>query len=455
MARGAARQAPIARDSGDVRNNKDKSGADVDSREDPLGATWLASRYQVAGLRARGALSLIYQGQDAVLQRPVAIKAPLKAHTEAYRATLEVTANLAHPAFLALYDVIEQGDGLFLAYEFVHGRPLSDYLSAGLPLRRALAIILQVARAIAYAHAHGVTHGDLTLAAVLVDRSANARIANVGLEADNGYFDEVATYAFASNIADDPDASASILTQDPQRLDVWSITAMLWLLVTDTRDPSPVDGSNESSPRARIFRGDTPDQARLVIERALRVSHTEPLASADDLVAVLAALQTDLSGVIESEEAVPATIMALRAERQRASDAVAAMISAPGVRWEDSSSYGASPTATTSYGEVRHGGYAPLDGNTTQPSHDEPLGAEIDFSARAPRLSLPARPVGAPNSRFLDAGRPLTPAPAAPRAASHAGLGVWIWTLISLAVFAICFLAGFFLAGLATFPSLR
>ena len=107
---------------------KDKCGVEVDPREDVLGATWLASRYQVAGLRARGALCLVYQGQDAVLQRPVAIKAPFAAHADMYRSTLALTSALAHPAFLSLYDVIEQGDGLFLAYEFVEGRPLADYL---------------------------------------------------------------------------------------------------------------------------------------------------------------------------------------------------------------------------------------------------------------------------------------------------------------------------------------
>ena len=321
----------------------------MDPREDVLGATWLASRYQVAGLRARGALCLVYQGQDAVLQRPVAIKAPLAAHADLYRSTLALTSALAHPAFLSLYDVIEQGDGLFLAYEFVEGRPLADYLSTGLPLRRALALILQVTRALAYAHAHGVAHGDLTPSAILVDRAAVARVSNVGMIPDGVYFDDVAMSAYASGVAEDPDTTAAILSERVEHLDTWAAAAILWQLITD---PNASDGGPA---RVRSYRTDMPDRLRDVIDRALQVNHPKAITTSESLETELATLDAALMVEnIEGEEPVPATISALRAARDRATGAPAGAADIAGMRWHGMRTGTVSPTATTSYGESRH-----------------------------------------------------------------------------------------------------
>ncbi len=321
----------------------------MDPREDVLGATWLASRYQVAGLRARGALCLVYQGQDAVLQRPVAIKAPLAAHADLYRSTLALTSALAHPAFLSLYDVIEQGDGLFLAYEFVEGRPLADYLSTGLPLRRALALILQVTRALAYAHAHGVAHGDLTPSAILVDRAAVARVSNVGMIPDGVYFDDVAMSAYTSGVAEDPDTTAAILSERVEHLDTWAAAAILWQLITD---PNASDGGPA---RVRSYRTDMPDRLRDVIDRALQVNHPKAITTSESLETELATLDAALMVEnIEGEEPVPATISALRAARDRATGAPAGAADIAGMRWHGMRTGTVSPTATTSYGESRH-----------------------------------------------------------------------------------------------------
>ncbi|HEX9036309.1 MAG TPA: protein kinase [Ktedonobacterales bacterium] len=421
----------------------------MNPQEDTLGATWLASRYQVAGLRARGALCLVYQGQDAVLQRPVVIKAPLHAHVDAYREALATTSTLTHPAFLALYDVIEQGDGVFLAYEFVEGRPLADYIVSGLPMRRALAVVLQVVRALAYAHAHGVVHGDLTPAAILLDRSASARVTNLGLPPDDLYFDETASLLYASGVADDPDTTAATLTERPERLDTWAAAAILWRLVTDPT--SEAEGESEK----RSYRTDAPETLRTGLERVLRVTHSNPILSSAALGEVLTTLEADFESANEGlEEPTPAAVVALRAARQRASAAMRRVTGAPDMRWKDTGEQVVSPTATTSYGVTGHDAAVVHDRSITQPSHEGAHGDEERFAARAPFLSLPARPSDDPAPRFRVAtdARERALVPAAER--GH-GLGSWVWALISLAVFALCFLVGFLLAGmlpLARFP---
>ncbi len=425
---------------------KDKCGVEVDPREDVMGATWLASRYQVAGLRARGALSLIYQGQDAVLQRPVAIKAPFPEHAEIYRATLAPTSALAHPAFLALYDVVEQGDGLFLAYEFIEGRPLADYIATGLPLRRALALILQVLRALVYAHAHGVGHGDLTPAAILVDRAAVARVTNVGMPPDEQYFDEVATNAYDSGIASDPDLTATILTERIERMDTWAAAAIFWLLITD------VSAESSEAARIRIFREDTPDHLREVVERTLRVNHAHAITAAEALESELTALEAQLTvNNSESEEPVPATISALRAVRARSNGAAAGMAGGTNIRWRGVGANVVSPTATTSYGEPNAEELTEEDPNITNPSDDAGYAENHLYQAQAPRLRLPSRPIDSSDPRLLGA---TYVTPRRQEVEARGSFSGWVWALISLAVFMLSFLAGFFLIPLIPLPHL-
>ena len=411
----------------------------VDSHAEPLGLTWLASRYQVAGLRARGALCLVYQGQDAVLQRPVAIKAPLPSYVEHYRATLAVTSLLPHPAFLALYDVIEQGDGLFLAYEFVEGRPLAEYITTGLPLRRALDVILQVARALAYAHAHGVAHGDLTPSAVLVDRAAQARVANVGLPPDDAYFDETATSAFASGVADDPDLTAARLTERVEWLDTWSAAALLWQLVTD------MTATREGDGRTRAFRADTPEGLRTLLDRALRVSHPDPLATAEELEASIAGLVDQLESSLDTDEPMPAAIVAMRAERRSVNQASTGA-EIPSVRWRHTDERAGMAAATTSYGAIE--GADGHDGNTTQPAHERARAARVSaepFVAPRPHINLPSRPLDAQSAHLLAARKPVGQA-------RRRALGGWVWTVLLLALFTVCFLIGFSVMGVIPLP---
>lgn len=423
----------------------------MDAPEVDLRATWLASRYQIAGLRAQGAFCLVYQGQDAVLQRPVAIKAPLAGYSDYYRSTLELTKALAHPSFLSLYDVIEQGRDLFLAYEFVDGRPLQDYVISGLPLRRALTLMLQVTRAVAYAHAHGVMHGDLTPAAILIDRSAQARVMNVGMPPDTAYFDDVAACAHASGIADSPDATEAELAERPERLDTWAVAAILWQLITD----SVGDGDGA---QIRTYRDETPDEMRDLLARALQVRHTRALVTATALASELAALEEAMgergAAQGESEEPIPPAIVAIReaSERDKQIRTGSQWASRGEIHWRESAQGDVSPTSTTDYGAYDPWEAAGLDGRVALPSDDALIDAQI------PRLRLPSRKVADTAPRFAPpergpADRSIDANVAEP--AATASLSGWIWALIAIAVFAICYLAGFFLMPVVPVPLIR
>jgi hypothetical protein len=117
------------------------------------------------------------------------------------------------------------------------------------------------------------------------------------------------------------------------------------------------------------------------------------------------------------------------------------------MRWRTAGTI--SPTATTSYGA--HEVSAQIeeeDASVTLPSDD------MAYEARAPRLRLPAKPLAEIDPSLPDPSRAAGLAAWRQREGEASAkvkgrpdsLGGWVWTLIGIAVFALCFLVGFFVA---------
>src|SRR5258708_23122013 len=156
--------------------------------ESNLQGSTLYNRYKLDGELARGALCVVYRGQDIVLRRSVVVKALPADLAPVYRASLQTTAAFTHPAVVATYDAIDRDGWLYLVQEFVPARPLSAYITSGIPSQRTVDLGGQIARALAYAHAHEIIHGDLTPPAVLIDRQASPRADKFGPPPGRGNF---------------------------------------------------------------------------------------------------------------------------------------------------------------------------------------------------------------------------------------------------------------------------
>jgi len=91
-------------------------------------------------------------------------------------------ASFEHPSIAAVYASGEGPDGAFIASEFVPGQLLSAMVH-GAPLhpRRALDLAAQLADGLAVAQEHGVVHGALSSASVIVTPKGTAKLLDVGL----------------------------------------------------------------------------------------------------------------------------------------------------------------------------------------------------------------------------------------------------------------------------------
>src|SRR5262245_35504717 len=135
-----------------------------------MGEVWLAER------------------ADGLVRRKVALKLP---HWSWVRPELaermtrerEILAGLEHPNIARLYDAGVDALGRpYLAMEYVEGRPIDAYCrDRQLSIRECLQLVLQVARAVAHAHARLIVHRELKPSNILVASDGTVRLLDFGI----------------------------------------------------------------------------------------------------------------------------------------------------------------------------------------------------------------------------------------------------------------------------------
>ncbi|RMG13798.1 MAG: serine/threonine protein kinase [Planctomycetota bacterium] len=150
----------------------------------------LGERYRLLEPLGRGSSGAIYRALDEVTEREVALKLLLAGGRLSARQRERLlregraAAALRHPGIVAVHDCGEHEGAPYLVYELVPGgRTLADaFVELERPAR--LRLVLEVAQALAHAHAQGIVHRDLKAENVLVGPDGRARLTDFGLALD-------------------------------------------------------------------------------------------------------------------------------------------------------------------------------------------------------------------------------------------------------------------------------
>ena len=141
--------------------------------------------YVIERRLGKGGMSEVHLARDEEGRR-VAIKhVPAggdPSHRSRLRREARTTARVEHEAAVAILDVVEDQDGLWLVLEYVDGITLADEIAAGrLPPARALDIAAQITGALATAHDAGILHRDLKSENVMLTPDGRVRLLDFGL----------------------------------------------------------------------------------------------------------------------------------------------------------------------------------------------------------------------------------------------------------------------------------
>jgi serine/threonine-protein kinase len=149
----------------------------------------IGGRYRLVKRLARGGMAEVWEAQDEVLARGVAVKLLLPHlaadeafHTRFHREAL-AAARLSHPHIVSIYDTCSTDDAEAIVMELVRGSTLRDLLDArgALPIARAIAIARQVADALAHAHASGLVHRDVKPGNILLADDGRVLVTDFGI----------------------------------------------------------------------------------------------------------------------------------------------------------------------------------------------------------------------------------------------------------------------------------
>ena len=274
--------------------------------------------YEILSLVGEGGMGEVYRARDLTLGREVAIKVLARSvaggagNLRRFEEEARLASALNHPNIVTIYGVGEKPDFAYIAMELVRGRTLRALLAADrVTVKRALDLAVQLAEALAAAHAIGIIHRDLKPENLMVTPEGLLKVLDFGIaklqgptpgtgaprgfQTEDGRILGTVGYMSPEQAAGKPASHAS---------DQFALGTILYEMVTGERawkrdtaaetlaaiireDPPPIASASPGAPPA----------LRWIIDRCLAKDPEERYASTRDLARDLATLRDHLGEV--------------------------------------------------------------------------------------------------------------------------------------------------------------
>ncbi|MCP4669209.1 MAG: CHASE2 domain-containing protein [Deltaproteobacteria bacterium] len=243
-------------------------------------------RYEVTDELGRGAMGVVFKGEDPEIRRTVAIKTislsdfdeqNVIAIKDRFLREVESAGLLTHPNIVTVYDCGAAHNLIYIAMEYLDGENLERYTKPGvlLPLRETLRIAVYVAEALEYAHGNDIVHRDIKPANIMrLKGTKEIKVTDFGIARIMSSFQTKTSVVPGTPSYMSPEQVAGKKVDG--RSDIFSLGVVLFVLLTGRKPFRGKDITSlmfnivkESHPSPRDVNSNVPRVVERIINKAL------------------------------------------------------------------------------------------------------------------------------------------------------------------------------------------
>jgi Tol biopolymer transport system component/predicted Ser/Thr protein kinase len=291
------------------------------------------SHYQILEKLGEGGMGVVYRARDTHLDRAVAIKLLRReavADADRKRRFVQeakTASALNHPGIITIYDIDSAAGVDFIAMEYVEGRTLDHSIGPkGAPLGEALKYAIEIADALAAAHAAGIVHRDLKPGNIMITAKGHVKVLDFGLAKLTERFDNdpsapTEILGGAAPQTEEGVIVGTIVYMSPEqaegkkidrRSDVFSFGAVLYEIVTGRR---PFQGQTKLSTLTAILHQEPPPPSEMnpsvpreferILTRCLRKDPDRRFQHMDDVKVALQEVKEESESGLAIRQPLP------------------------------------------------------------------------------------------------------------------------------------------------------